>query len=190
MLAAKSSLNIAESMSRLTTIKEDTAVSDALKKIRASTGFFAVVNNTNRPQALLRDEYLSLIAGEGNLSLAELSDRLPRLVTVEMEVGSLNQNQLKMLVRLLQQTKAPGVTVLSENTAIGFISRGAIANALSSSAITSALTRDRSTVRALYNASCFYRCSKCNAVSLPFDCSEAPDCPTDASHGTMDEAKG
>jgi CBS domain-containing protein len=179
---------IAEHMEKLTPISDKLSVSQALEELKRSTGLFAVVDEANRPQALLRDEYLALLPEGEDVPLASILDRLPPLITVEAEVESLNANELRMFGRLLFEIKSPGLVVLRADKPVGTISRGDIAHAIPVKAITNVTSRTRFGANASpiqFTQYCNFVCQQCQSRRRPRECDTAPICPRDPDHGEM-----
>jgi CBS domain-containing protein len=177
---------LAEHIEKLTPISDKLTVREALSEFKRSTGLFAVVNEANRPQALLRDEYLTILSEGEDVPLASILDRLPPLITVDAEVESLNTNELKMFGRLLFETKSPGLVVLRKNEPVGTISRGDIARAIPLKTIVTGRTRFGSnTPPVQFVQYCNFVCQQCQSRRRPRECDTPPLCPKDPDHGEM-----
>lgn len=181
---------LSEHMEKLLSLSDQLSVPEALAQVRRSDGIFAVLKDNKYPQALLRDEYLSIFSGE-SVRLAQVLHRLPPLLTVDAEVESLSIDDLKGFSRLLYETKSPGIVVLKNDKAVGAISRGAIARALPSNIVPRTTGRPRfgSTGTGQFVQYCTYICRQCPPPPprrRPRECDVAPICPKEPDHGEME----
>ena len=180
---------LAEHMEKLISLSDQLSVGEALAQVRRSNGIFAVVKENQHPQALLRDEYLSIISDE-EVKLAQVLHRLPPLLTIDAEVESLSMNDLKGFSRLLYETKSPGIVVLKNDKAVGAISRGEIARALPLTTVARVTGKPRFGGGAgQFVQYCTYICRQCPPPPprrRPRECDVAPICPREPDHGEMD----
>lgn len=177
---------LANHIEELTPLSDKLTVVEALIQLRRSTGLFAIVNDVNRPQALLRDEYLTILPEGEDVLLASILDRLPPLITVDAEVESLNTDELKVFGRLLFEMKSPGLVVLRKDKPVGTISRGDIARAIPLKTIVTSRTRfGANNPPTQFMQHCTFVCQQCQSRRRPRECDIAPLCPKDPDHGEM-----
>lgn len=181
---------IKDKMEPVTSVLDSTTLTDALKLAHQVIGVFAVVDQEGQPQALLRDEYLSILTDDDqSKTLRELLERFPALLSVDADVENLSTKDLTDFSQLLAATKAPGVAVLANNKAMGVLTRGAIANALPLSALADVGKVRGLSAESLKLKGCIYICRKCNKPHprrLPRQCDVVPVCPRTLAHGPME----
>lgn len=177
-------LDLSQNAKTYTLIAADCSLADAIKLLRLSNEKFAIIGDEQHPQTLLSENrLLEALINPQDKPLCDILDKLPPLITVDIEVGSLDTNDLSEFAHILQETRAPGIVIIKDGKVDGVIPREAIAQALPVSSLI------KSARRALHGdpstSTRAYRCDTCGARRRPRQAFKDPVCPINPQHGTM-----
>jgi hypothetical protein len=183
-------LELAQHFEPFMVIPVSASVADGQKMLQDGQYDLALIGDGQQPQTLVQASHLTSLTDTSPRTFSEVLGQLPPLVVIDGRNGSLNSDEIKQLLLLLEQTDAPGVVVYQTQQVQGVISWATLSNALPFSFIIGMTERGIDRGSPLIPARA-YMCRKCakNNPPPPFwvprDGDEQPVCPRHWSHGPM-----